>query len=263
MNRTKLQKIRRHFMFATKCALVIGLASAVVFIVQTAHSSDDLFPVSSIEVVDAQRLDVGELTESLGAVLPPNLLAVDLHRVRALVESEAWVDAAVVRRKLPDRLMIHVRERVPVAVAAIENQLFVVDRHGVVLDEFGPNYESLTRPIVQGLRNIAVENAVFENQQRMHRYLEVVRDLSGGATDHTASISEIDVGSLERIAVVAIDDPVPIYLGKEEFRSRYEVFLSQKDLYLRLKEKYGLIEYVDVTYDRKIIFHTPKRVVTG
>ncbi|HUG42721.1 MAG TPA: FtsQ-type POTRA domain-containing protein [Acidobacteriota bacterium] len=263
MIRTKLQRVRRISMVAAKCALALGLALAVVFIVQTAHSSDDLFPVSSIEVVDAQRLDVGKLTETLAAVLPANLLAVDLHRARALVESEAWVDAAVVRRKLPDRLIIHVRERVPVAVAAIENQLFVVDRHGVILDDFGPQYETMTRPIVQGLRSIAVENAGSENRQRMQRYLEVIRELSAGEPDHTASISEIDVGSLERIAVVANDDPVPIYLGKEEFRSRYEVFLSQKDLYLRLKEKYGLIEYVDVTYDRKIIFHTPKSVVTG
>ena len=40
---------------------------------------------------------------------------------------------------------------------------------------------------------------------------------------------------------------------------RYETFVSQKDLYDRLKEEYGMIESVDVTYDSKIIFHTPQK----
>ena len=69
--------------------------------------------------------------------LDPDLLLIDLDRVRALVESESWVKEATVRRKLPDGLFIHITERQAVAMAAIDTELYIVDREGVILDRPG------------------------------------------------------------------------------------------------------------------------------
>ena len=89
----------------------------------------------------------------------------------------------------------------------------------------------------------------------MQVYLRVVDELDS----HNRSISEVDVETPEQVAVIPTDDPIPIHLGDEDFLRRYETFMSQKDLYDRLKEEYGMIESVDVTYDNKIIFHTPQK----
>jgi hypothetical protein len=89
----------------------------------------------------------------------------------------------------------------------------------------------------------------------MQVYLRVVDELDS----HNPSISEVDVETPEQVAVIPMDDPIPIHLGDEDFLRRYETFMSQKDLYDRLKEEYGTIESVDVTYDNKIIFHTPQK----
>ena len=82
-------------------------------------------------------------------------------------------------------------------------------------------------------------------------------ELSSSGGDHTRSISEVLLADPERIAIVREDDPVPIYLGSGRFRERYENFLAQKDIYQQLKKEYGRIEYIDVSFDNKIIFHTP------
>lgn len=211
------------------------------------------FKLDQIHYQGVVQLDRQALDPLIYRTVPENVLLIDLDRLRDLVESESWVKEARIRRKLPNRLFIHIVERQPAAVAVIDSELYVVDSEGVVLDRYGPRYQSIDRPIAKGLQNVARENAREENALRMQIYLRVLEELK--PYDH--SISEIDVENPERVAVIPEEDPVHIYLGNEQFSTRYEIFVSQKDLYERLKKQYGTIESVDVTYDNKIIFHTP------
>ena len=245
-------------------ALIVGrvallglLVLAGVYVLDHARHPADVVEVFSLEQIQYQgltQLDPKELDSLILQSVSEDLLSIDLDRVRALVESESWVKEATIRRQLPDGLMIHVTERQAVAVAAIDTELYVVDRDGVILDRPTSQHLSLDRPIVKGLKNVARENAREENATRMGTYLRVLTEL----TLYNPTISEIDVGTLTSVAVIPEGDPVPIYLGDKDFLARYETFISQKDLYDRLKREYGIIESVDVTYDDKIIFHTPR-----
>ena len=242
---------------------VIGLAG--VYALDHGRHPPEVAQLFSLKQIDYQgltQLDRDELDSLIFQSVSEDLLLIDLDRLRTLVESESWVRKAVIRRKLPDGLLIHVTERQPVAVAAIDAELYIVDQEGVILDRPGPQHPSLDRPIVKGLKNVARENAREENAARMGIYLRVLTEL----TLYNPSISEIDVGTPNSVAVIPEGDPVPIYLGDKDFLARYETFISQKDLYDRLKEEYGIIESVDVTYDHKIIFHTPRgkeKIVTA
>ncbi len=211
-----------------------------------------LFQLKEIHYEGLLHLDWQALDSLIYQSIPENLMSLNLDRIRDLVESESWVKEATIRRKLPNQLFIHVRERQSVALAAIDNELYVVDREGVVLDRSGPSHQSIDKPIVRGLKNVARENAREENALRMQVYLRVLEELKS----YNHSISEIDVAAPEHVAVIPNDDPILIFLGDNHFLTRYETFISQKDLYDRLKEEYGIIESVDVTYDNRIIFHT-------
>ncbi|MEE8348550.1 MAG: FtsQ-type POTRA domain-containing protein [Acidobacteriota bacterium] len=220
------------------------------------HSTEvvELFTLEEIRYQGLTQLNRDELDLLIYPSVSSDLLVMDLDRVRALVESESWVKEATVRRKLPDGLFIHVTEREAVAVAAIDTELYVVDQEGVILDRPSSQHLSLDRPIVKGLKSEARENAREENAARMGTYLKVLMEL----TLYNPSISEIDVSTPRSVAVIPEGDPVPVYLGDKDFLARYETFISQRDLYDRLKAEYGIIESVDVTYDNKIIFHTPR-----
>lgn len=254
------------FGLAAKILIVPAVGALGVVAFHYGRSSLDLgsdFRLAVIEYEGARNFNTEAFNTLLLRTFGRDLLSLDPNRVRALVESETWVRHALVRRKLPDSLRIHLTERVPLAVAAIDNDLFVVDDQGVILDVYGPRHKHLDGPIVKGLGNPARENAAADNAHRIRVYLRLIEDLGTPPRDHTKTVSEVDVTDPSRVAVVPSDEPVAVYLGAEGFRQRYETFLSQKDLYLRLKQKYGLIEYVDVTYDNKIIFHTANRVVSG
>jgi len=225
--------------------------------------SSPYFELRSITFNGISHGDVDQLRQLVSRNFPSRSLEIDLETVRTLIESESWVKSALVRRKLPDRLIFYVTEREPAAVAAIDGELYVVDPEGVILGEFGPDYRDLDKPIVRGLENVARENAGAANRERIRVYLEVIRDLQDRNQDYCEGISEIDVGNPDRVAVYPVDDPVPIYLGNRSYRKRWENFLSQRQLYLDLKKKYGSIEYIDMTYEDRIIFHTPEENVSG
>ncbi len=259
LNRT-LNNSRRTFKsMAILCARIVFLGVIVlVGVYSLAYSRHPpevamRFQLEQIHYQGLVHLDRRALDGLIYQSVSKNLMSLDLDRIRDLVESESWVREATIRRKLPDQLVIHIRERQGVALAAIDNELYVVDQEGVILDRPGPGHQSIDGPIVRGLMNAARENAQEENILRMQVYLRVVEELA----PHNRSISEIDVETPKQVAVIPTEDPIPVRLGDNDFLMRYETFVSQKELYDRLKEEYGMIESVDVTSGNKIIFHTP------
>ncbi len=256
------RKLRNLLIFAGRLLgtgfILLGLLAALRHASHSSHG-ETLFGIRDIRFEGTRHLSWQKLRSFMLETYSGNILRVDLEQLKDLVESESWVRTATVRRKLPGRLVVSVRERVPVAVAAIDQDLYIVDEEGVVLDRYGSSHLQLDGPILKGLGNIARENpsATRENLEKMGIYSRLMSDLSSSGGDHTHSISEVLLADPDRIAIVREDDPVPIYLGNGRFRERYENFLAQKDIYQRLKKEYGHIEYIDVSYENKIIFHTP------
>lgn len=234
-------------------AFVFSLSGYSLYYAQ----SSSHFELRKIHYEGVVHVNQEALDRLIKQTFPKNILSVDLDRLRTLVESESWVKRARIRRRLPDRLLVYVIEREPAAVAAIDNELYLVDSEGIVLDRYGPRYRSLDKPIVKGLKNVARENAQQENTTRMAVYLQVLKELDSPLQDYSRSVSEIDVQDPERIVVIPADEPVPVFLGEDQFLKRYQTFVSKKKLYRQLKERYGTVESVDVSYDHKIIFHTP------
>ena len=254
----KIQAVAKQVaLLAGRFALLGALVLAGIYVLDPARHPADVaqhFALSQIHYQGLNQLDREELDSLIFSSVSTDLLFIDLDRVRALVESESWVKEATIRRKMPDGLSIHVIERQAVAVAAIDGELYVVDQEGVILDRPSSQHPPLDRPIVKGLKNVARENAREENAVRMGTYLRVLTEL----TLYNPSISEIDVATPNSVAVIPEGDLVPVYLGDRDYLARYETFISQKELYDRLKQEYGIIEFVDVSYDDKIIFHTPR-----
>ena len=238
--------------------LIVGLLAVLRHATHSPQGAT-LFGIRDIRFEGTQNLAWQKLRSFMLETYSGNILRVDLEEIKDLVESESWVRTATVRRQLPGRLIVGIRERVPVAVAAIDQDLYIVDGEGVVLDRYGSSHVQLDGPILKGLGNIARENdsATRLNHEKMGIYSRLMSDMSTSQGDYAGSISEVLLADPERIAIVRENDPVPIYLGNDRFRERYENFLAQKEIYQQLKKEYGRIEYIDVSFDNKIIFHTP------
>jgi len=226
--------------------------------VQNSPYGQERFSIRHLEINGIQNAERAELEASVRRSLPANLLQVNPGQIREVVESEPWVKSASVRRLLPDRLVVTIQERQPVAVATIDGEFYIVDAMGSVLDRYGARHKALDGPIVKGLINVARENAREDNQERMRAYLAVIADFRTAAEDLLTHISEIDVQNSRKVALIPTDEPIPVFVGDRAFLHRYQIFKNSHSVYEELKRQYGTIEYVDVTFEDKIIFHTPQ-----
>lgn len=219
--------------------------------------------LSEVVVTGTRQADPADIQGIVRACSPECILLADLEKIKESVETLPWVSKVIVRRRLPDTLIIEVTEREAVAVAGVDNKLHIVDSQGIILDPFSDQHELLQKPIVRGLKHQISENTGQFNNIRMNAYLEVLSDFQSGGQDYAETVSEIDVTDPGHVSIIPREDPIVIYLGADSFRERYESFLTRKELYYQIKKQYGTLQYIDISFDKQIIFRTENQNISG
>jgi cell division protein FtsQ len=92
----------------------------------------------TVERVEIQGIDQMERLPVYAVALDQPSMAmpnVDIAEIRDRVEALSWVQSARVSRRLPDTLVVSITERRPTAIWQHDQQLYLVDAEGEVLEE--------------------------------------------------------------------------------------------------------------------------------
>jgi cell division protein FtsQ len=180
------------------------------------------------------RVFAGDFTQSLSDV------PLDERRRRLLAID--WVEDASVSRLWPDRLVVSVRERQPVAFVARRSSL-LVDRFGVLLEQ--PPQAKFAFPVIDGITEAQPE---AERARRVAAMLDFLRELGRHARD----ISEVNVTYTNNLRVVtrAGDAAVELIMGETNYLSRYQTFLRG---YPEAHERSASARVFDMRLDGRIL----------
>jgi cell division protein FtsQ len=138
---------------------------------------------------------------------------------RDAVRDIPWVREASVARVWPNRVIVRVQERTPVAFVRLNSSRFgLIDAEGVILP---PATDRFKLPVLAGVR---ASDSVVARRQGVQRMLRLTADLG----DATANISEIDVSDGDNLKVSQPYDGrfLTLLLGDRNFKTRYGNFLS-------------------------------------
>ena len=138
---------------------------------------------------------------------------------RSALRAADWVKDASVARVWPNRLLVSVRERSPVAFVTLGASRFgLIDEDGFILP---PATDRFALPVLLGVR---ASDAVAKRSERVHRMLYLERDLGAAA----AKISEIDVSDPDNLKITLPNGNrvVTLLLGDHNFAARYQNFVS-------------------------------------
>jgi cell division protein FtsQ len=209
--------------------------------------ASDALTVTRITVQGNQRMSRGEVLGLLDGLSGTSIVMTDLESWRQKLLMSPWVADASIRRMFPGTLTIVIEERQPIGIGRITGTLYLIDKTGTVIDEFGPNYADLDLPIVDGLSPNGHEDQSMD-QGRAALAGRLMSELAR-RPKLAGQVSQIDVTDSRNAIVLLKGDTALLRVGDERFTERLQSYL---DLMPALRERMPDIDYVDLRFDERV-----------
>jgi cell division protein FtsQ len=193
-------------------SLAVGVWYGVPWCVR-AITSHPYFALTTIEIEGNRRLDRREVLQWAGVSEGGSVWDAAPGTVRLRLLSHPWIQLAQVQREFPNRLMIRVQERRPVAIVLADGPRYV-DRRGHVLGPLNDD-DSRNFPIISGLDGAAL--AAFTDIG-MHRALQVLRWCE--RLSSVDALSEIHVDRHRGVTVFPRHTRAAVVLGWGNWREK-------------------------------------------
>ena len=235
-------------------AVVMGLVA--ILSGARALLTSNALPIREIAVEGTVRMPEGLVREELADLVGLGMFNVDLDEWRDRVRRLSWVADASMRRVMPGTVAVTIVERQPMAIGRIGDTLNVIDRRGVIIDAFGPNYRDLDLPIIDGLAYADGEAVGVLEQSRALLAVRLLSDLQR-APELAARVSQVDVSDPRNAVVVLKGDATLLHLGDARFAERVQVYL---DLAPTLREDVPNADTVDLRYGSRIFVRPASQV---
>jgi cell division septal protein FtsQ len=228
--------------------------ATVVLVTYAAYRACDLvlsaaaLRIQHIAVNGNARLSEGEVRTLADGIRGTSILTADLAAFRRRLLESPWVADVALRRVLPSTVEVFVSERTPIGLCRFKNQLYLVDRGGTVIDEFGPQYATFDLPIIDGLVRAAASGRPAIDERRAD-FAARVLDAIAPRKDLERRISQIDVSDLHDAVVLIEGDAALLHLGEDRFLERLQSYL---DVASALRDRVHDIDYVDLRFDDRL-----------
>jgi len=225
--------------------LVLGAAGAAWLL------TTSWLRVQRIVVRGTERLSGDDVISLAGALRGENILRLSLNSARSQIMTSPWVANAAITRVLPSTIEIQITERLPMAVGRAGSRLVLVDRSGVVIDDYTAAYQDLDLPIVDSLvdpsgtaqaspESVALTSALMTALAAQPRLLHAV--------------SQVDVSNPHDAVVLLEGDAAWLHLGEARFLERLQHYLELKPTF---DERFRDVDYVDLRFDSRIYVRGP------
>ncbi len=216
-----------------------------------------------IEITGNRFVDRDAIAEKFAADMGRSVVRVPLGERLKAIESLPWVEEAGVQRVMPNRIRVEITERVPVAFLRTQNDLSLVDSHGMILER--PAEAEFHFPVVSG---VSESMAMDQREQRLKLYAQFMKEIElaqPGADDH---ISEVDLSDASDLRVTltglgsAAGNPqaILIHFGDSDFGNRYHLLSENIDQW---RAGAGSVDSVDLRFARQVVVNPEANTVAA
>jgi len=215
------------------------------------------FAVREVIVRQTHRVAADEIRRVAGIAPGMSVWDVDARSAEARLRDHDWIRAAHVRRELPHRVVIQVREERPVAILAVDDGKageFYVAAHGRVFARVGAG-DPRDFPYVTGIASSDLRDADALGPRALRRALGLVR-IAGRGSATLGAVSEVHVDRTRGLTLMPVRPAVPIELGWTGFAEKLARLPRVLALWAGREKE---IATLDLLFDDEIIVRTRTR----
>lgn len=119
-----------------RLAIIFGIICAVSFLIAAGYqflTTDEYFIIKDVRFMGNNFTTNDELRSLMELPADSNIFKTRIGLFQERIISHPWIRDAVIKRELPNSLVIDVKERIPAAVALYKGRYYLIDKYGVVL----------------------------------------------------------------------------------------------------------------------------------
>jgi len=206
---------------AIRVAFQLLLFSFFLFISHWAYVhllGDPYFRVRKVEVEGGRKITRETLLSLTVIEGMPNLFSVRLKEVVKRLESHPWIEQVRVRKVFPNKILIQIKERKPMAIIQLE-ELYYIDIKGEIFSPLGERDE-YNYPYLTGLTRQVLEKDPVEAKRLIKKALELLRIVSQEKFTPLEEISEIHMQKAFGIHCFTKAEGVEVKMGWEDFAEK-------------------------------------------
>ncbi len=243
------------FKFIFWTILVAGVGVGIVTF-QYMFVDSDLFNVKGLDVRFYDQKSVLRRENFSGIddkdVLGANIFLVDLNNFKEKIEANhPELRDIIVRRALPNRLIVQARQRLAVAQVYGDKPYFI-DKDGVFLP-YTNNSAGENIPIISGIRVASPFRNNVAQKEKINKALFLIDSLSMNRKLSRCQIKTIDMADSRNISffLLAKDaEKVEIKIGEGEFNKRLDVLATVLE---QLGQDIERVKYIDLRFEDPIV----------
>ena len=209
----------------------------------------DLPSCVSLEIHGAKYASVPRLRSIFAKDFNSSIFKIPLDQRRRSLLSVDWVASAAVSRIWPNRIVVTVTERTPVAFARLpiagssRHFLALVDNDGALMAL--PAKAKFHLPLISGLTEIQSD---ADRAMRVRAMQHLLADLGSSAQD----VAEVNAASIAEMRVIVQVEGrgVELWLGDQHYLSRFRNFLTH---YTEIAKSSGEASVFDLRIDDRIL----------
>src|SRR5665213_3498161 len=206
------------------------------------NGPDGAEDASVIQIQGAQHASRRAIEGAFADDMGQSIYLLPLEARRATLRNVDWVKDATVMRLWPNRVVVRVAERKPVAFVTLAGSRYgLIDEDGVILP---PATDRFHLPV---LRGVGARDPLADRRDRVQRMQKLLRALGSNAD----KVAEVDVNDRDDLRVTQPYDNrmVTLLLGDQNFAVRYQNFLNH---YAEIREKMPNATSLDLRLEDRI-----------
>lgn len=254
-------KWKRLFLVSVVGAVVVGLLGTGTWLTHQWLIKSPVFRLTEIRIIgfgittERMILDLAQLRQGGG------LFGFDVQAAEARIGAHPWIEDVAVKRQWPSTVTITVKEQQPFALVNIEEgqekRLHYLNRRGRVFARVEQGQE-LDYPVITGaLWHQDLEtDALVQGSLADLAFRLLLLSARGNAVLPVQTISEVHLDPEQGLIMYLVDQPFPVYLGRDRLQTKYYRLVKiLEHLYAR--------KQIDAVKEIRMDYADDKVLVTG
>ncbi len=174
-------------------------------------TESDRFALRQLEIRGTTQLTDAQIRQRLGVADGDNIFSLRLSLLEHKLEEDPWIETAELRRRLPNNLIVEVRERRAATLVSLGG-LYLADERGNVFKRADTaRGEGRDLPVITGLTRDAYIRDPEAAAKRIRQALAIARDYS--ASGQRPKLGEIHLDARRGTTLVTYENAMVIRVG--------------------------------------------------